>query len=159
MCGVCIGILACRGLSLVSSPLHAMKPQSQIQSSAVVKFGVKRAGLLQSSWIAGKWLKMGSIEVTWFGGRISLILSRVERSIMSVEWQVSSSDGGNLIDFSKSKGIVKPPGSFSLGGTFFRTIAEHCSFNGLYKGDIDVNLLDVKLLDVKLLDVKLLDVP
>ncbi|GJY46546.1 hypothetical protein Tco_0435609 [Tanacetum coccineum] len=39
MCGVCIGILACRGLSLVSSPLHAMKSQSQIQSSAVVKFG------------------------------------------------------------------------------------------------------------------------
>ncbi|GJZ20781.1 hypothetical protein Tco_0557371, partial [Tanacetum coccineum] len=36
---VCIGILACRGLSLVSSPLHAMKSQSQIQSSAVVKFG------------------------------------------------------------------------------------------------------------------------
>ncbi|GJZ57235.1 hypothetical protein Tco_0612729 [Tanacetum coccineum] len=33
--GVCIGILACRGLSLVSSPLHAMKSQSQIQSSAV----------------------------------------------------------------------------------------------------------------------------
>ncbi|GJV42771.1 hypothetical protein Tco_1421211 [Tanacetum coccineum] len=37
--GVCIGILACRGLSLVSSPLHAMKSQSQIQSSAAVKFG------------------------------------------------------------------------------------------------------------------------
>ncbi|GJW89006.1 hypothetical protein Tco_0164346 [Tanacetum coccineum] len=37
--GVCIGIMACRGLSLVSSPLHAMKSQSQIQSSAVVKFG------------------------------------------------------------------------------------------------------------------------
>ncbi|GJW60774.1 hypothetical protein Tco_0110109 [Tanacetum coccineum] len=36
MYGVCIGILACRGLSLVSSPLHAMKSQSQIQSSAVV---------------------------------------------------------------------------------------------------------------------------
>ncbi|GJV99003.1 retrovirus-related pol polyprotein from transposon TNT 1-94, partial [Tanacetum coccineum] len=36
---VCIGILACRGLSLVSSPLHAMKSQSQIQSSAAVKFG------------------------------------------------------------------------------------------------------------------------
>ncbi|GJT85902.1 putative reverse transcriptase domain-containing protein [Tanacetum coccineum] len=36
--GVCIGILACRGLSLVSSPLHAMKSQSQIQSSAAVKF-------------------------------------------------------------------------------------------------------------------------
>ncbi|GKE60434.1 reverse transcriptase domain-containing protein [Tanacetum coccineum] len=34
--GVCIGILACRGLSLVSSPLHAMKSQSQIQSSAAV---------------------------------------------------------------------------------------------------------------------------
>ncbi|GJU89187.1 hypothetical protein Tco_1301610 [Tanacetum coccineum] len=34
--GVCIGILACRGLSLVSSPLHAMKSPSQIQSSAVV---------------------------------------------------------------------------------------------------------------------------
>ncbi|GKB65225.1 hypothetical protein Tco_0921411 [Tanacetum coccineum] len=28
--GVCIGIMACRGLSLVSSPLHAMKSQSQI---------------------------------------------------------------------------------------------------------------------------------
>ncbi|GKD49500.1 hypothetical protein Tco_1278476, partial [Tanacetum coccineum] len=39
MCGVCISILACRGLSLVSSPLHAMKSQSQIQSSAAVKFG------------------------------------------------------------------------------------------------------------------------
>ncbi|GJT12629.1 hypothetical protein Tco_0859671 [Tanacetum coccineum] len=39
MCGVCIDILACRGLSLVSSPLHAMKSQSQIQSSAAVKFG------------------------------------------------------------------------------------------------------------------------
>ncbi|GKB72608.1 putative ribonuclease H-like domain-containing protein [Tanacetum coccineum] len=37
--GVCIGILACRGLSLVSSPLHAMKSQTQIQSSAAVKFG------------------------------------------------------------------------------------------------------------------------
>ncbi|GJT57834.1 hypothetical protein Tco_0992888 [Tanacetum coccineum] len=37
--GVCIGILACRGLSLVSSPFHAMKSQSQIQSSAAVKFG------------------------------------------------------------------------------------------------------------------------
>ncbi|GKB24745.1 hypothetical protein Tco_0864146, partial [Tanacetum coccineum] len=35
--GVCIGILACRGLSLVSSPLHAMKSQSQIQSSAVLR--------------------------------------------------------------------------------------------------------------------------
>ncbi|GKA29524.1 phospholipase D beta 1-like protein [Tanacetum coccineum] len=35
---VCIGLLACRGLSLVSTPLHAMKSQSQIQSSAVVKF-------------------------------------------------------------------------------------------------------------------------
>ncbi|GJT67448.1 hypothetical protein Tco_1018928 [Tanacetum coccineum] len=39
MCGVCIGILTCRGLSLVSSPLHAMKSQSQIQSFAAVKFG------------------------------------------------------------------------------------------------------------------------
>ncbi|GJT10750.1 transposase, Ptta/En/Spm [Tanacetum coccineum] len=38
--GVCIGILACRGLSLVSSPLHAMKSQSQIQSSAAVNLGV-----------------------------------------------------------------------------------------------------------------------
>ncbi|GKA68489.1 hypothetical protein Tco_0768406 [Tanacetum coccineum] len=37
--GVCIGILACRGLSLVSSPLYAMNSQTQIQSSAVVKFG------------------------------------------------------------------------------------------------------------------------
>ncbi|GKD48698.1 hypothetical protein Tco_1277674, partial [Tanacetum coccineum] len=37
--GVCIGILACRGLSLISSPLHAMKSPSQIQSSAAVKFG------------------------------------------------------------------------------------------------------------------------
>ncbi|GKB95612.1 hypothetical protein Tco_0981749 [Tanacetum coccineum] len=36
---VCIGILACRGLSLVSSPLHAMKSQSQIKSSAVVNLG------------------------------------------------------------------------------------------------------------------------
>ncbi|GJS05027.1 hypothetical protein Tco_0321535 [Tanacetum coccineum] len=36
--GVYIGLLACRGLSLVSSPLHAMKSQSQIQSSAAVKF-------------------------------------------------------------------------------------------------------------------------
>ncbi|GKF83398.1 hypothetical protein Tco_0245054, partial [Tanacetum coccineum] len=36
---VCIGILACRGLSLVSSPIHAMKSPSQIQSSAAVKFG------------------------------------------------------------------------------------------------------------------------
>ncbi|GJR51123.1 kinesin-like protein KIN-14N [Tanacetum coccineum] len=36
---VCIGILACRGLSLVSSPLHAMKSQTQIQSSAAVEFG------------------------------------------------------------------------------------------------------------------------
>ncbi|GKA09935.1 hypothetical protein Tco_0689368 [Tanacetum coccineum] len=35
---VCIGILACRGLSLISSPLHAIKSPSQIQSSAVVKF-------------------------------------------------------------------------------------------------------------------------
>ncbi|GKA30974.1 hypothetical protein Tco_0717279 [Tanacetum coccineum] len=32
--GVCNGILAYRGLSLVSSPLHTMKSQSQIQSSA-----------------------------------------------------------------------------------------------------------------------------
>ncbi|GJY24094.1 hypothetical protein Tco_0397752 [Tanacetum coccineum] len=39
--GVCIGILACRGLSLVSSPLHAMKSQSQIQSSAAVNLGVR----------------------------------------------------------------------------------------------------------------------
>ncbi|GKF67790.1 hypothetical protein Tco_0197469, partial [Tanacetum coccineum] len=39
--GVCIGILACRGLSLVSSPLHAMKLQSQIQSSAAVNLGLK----------------------------------------------------------------------------------------------------------------------
>ncbi|GJT61111.1 hypothetical protein Tco_1004644 [Tanacetum coccineum] len=31
-----LGILACRGLSLVSSPLHAMKSQSQIQSSAAI---------------------------------------------------------------------------------------------------------------------------
>ncbi|GJT18455.1 hypothetical protein Tco_0877161 [Tanacetum coccineum] len=38
--GVYIGILACRGLSLVSSPLHAMKSQSQIQSSAAVNLGV-----------------------------------------------------------------------------------------------------------------------
>ncbi|GJR59788.1 hypothetical protein Tco_1501950 [Tanacetum coccineum] len=38
--GVCIGILAYRGLSLVSSPLHAMKSPSQIQSSAAVKFRV-----------------------------------------------------------------------------------------------------------------------
>ncbi|GJR30175.1 hypothetical protein Tco_1106407 [Tanacetum coccineum] len=38
--GVCIGILACRGLSLVSSPLHAMKSQSQIQSSAAVNLGI-----------------------------------------------------------------------------------------------------------------------
>ncbi|GKA61917.1 hypothetical protein Tco_0761436 [Tanacetum coccineum] len=37
--GVCIGILACRGLSLVSSLLHAMKSQTQIQSSAAVNFG------------------------------------------------------------------------------------------------------------------------
>ncbi|GJX38778.1 hypothetical protein Tco_0252081 [Tanacetum coccineum] len=37
--GACIGILACRGLSLVSSSLHAMKSQTQIQSSAAVKFG------------------------------------------------------------------------------------------------------------------------
>ncbi|GJX92792.1 hypothetical protein Tco_0347378 [Tanacetum coccineum] len=37
--GVCIDILACRGLSLVSSPLHAMKSQSQTQSSAAAKFG------------------------------------------------------------------------------------------------------------------------
>ncbi|GKG52412.1 hypothetical protein Tco_0547287, partial [Tanacetum coccineum] len=29
----------CRGLSLISSPLQAMKSQSQIQSSAAVKFG------------------------------------------------------------------------------------------------------------------------
>ncbi|GKE89967.1 hypothetical protein Tco_1567442, partial [Tanacetum coccineum] len=36
--GVCIGILACRGLSLVSSPLYAMQSPSQIQSSAAVKF-------------------------------------------------------------------------------------------------------------------------
>ncbi|GJU45171.1 hypothetical protein Tco_1202437 [Tanacetum coccineum] len=35
--GDCIGILACRGLSRVSSPLHVMKSPSQIQSSAVVK--------------------------------------------------------------------------------------------------------------------------
>ncbi|GJZ45669.1 hypothetical protein Tco_0593265 [Tanacetum coccineum] len=46
----------------------------------------KRAGLLQSSWIAGKWSRMGSIELTWFGGRISLILSRMERSITFAEW-------------------------------------------------------------------------
>ncbi|GJX42341.1 hypothetical protein Tco_0257331 [Tanacetum coccineum] len=38
--GVCIGILACRGLSLVSSPLHAMKSPSQILSSAAVNLGV-----------------------------------------------------------------------------------------------------------------------
>ncbi|GJZ59910.1 hypothetical protein Tco_0615726 [Tanacetum coccineum] len=36
---VCIGILACRGLSLISSTLHAMKSQFQIPSSAAVKFG------------------------------------------------------------------------------------------------------------------------
>ncbi|GJU61154.1 putative reverse transcriptase domain-containing protein [Tanacetum coccineum] len=33
-------VMACRGLSLVSSPLHAMKSQSQIQSSAAVNLGV-----------------------------------------------------------------------------------------------------------------------
>ncbi|GKA64253.1 hypothetical protein Tco_0763859 [Tanacetum coccineum] len=48
--GVCIGILACRGLSLVSSPLHAMKSQSQIQSSAAVKFGGV-TDWYQSSWL------------------------------------------------------------------------------------------------------------
>ncbi|GJU92353.1 hypothetical protein Tco_1304776 [Tanacetum coccineum] len=32
--------LKASGLSLVSSPLHAMKSQSQIQSSAVVNLGV-----------------------------------------------------------------------------------------------------------------------
>ncbi|GJZ20230.1 hypothetical protein Tco_0556820 [Tanacetum coccineum] len=42
MYGVCIGILACRGLSLVSSPLHAMKSQSQIPSSAAVNLGCDR---------------------------------------------------------------------------------------------------------------------
>ncbi|GJV41702.1 hypothetical protein Tco_1420142 [Tanacetum coccineum] len=79
-------------------------------SSSLV-FAVKRAGLLQSSWIAGKWSWMGSIELTWFGGRIFLILSRMERSIMSAKWQVSSSDGWNLIDFSKSKVMVSSPTS------------------------------------------------
>ncbi|GJW31234.1 hypothetical protein Tco_0051266 [Tanacetum coccineum] len=33
--GVCIGILACRALSRITSPLHAMKSPSQIYSAAV----------------------------------------------------------------------------------------------------------------------------
>ncbi|GKA29010.1 hypothetical protein Tco_0715255, partial [Tanacetum coccineum] len=48
--GVCIGILACRGLSLVSSPLHAMKSQTQIQSSAAVKFGGVTVCVYTAEW-------------------------------------------------------------------------------------------------------------
>ncbi|GKD65086.1 hypothetical protein Tco_1307194 [Tanacetum coccineum] len=46
--GVCIGILACRGLFLVSSPLQAMKSQSQIQSFAAVKFRGRNQEMSQS---------------------------------------------------------------------------------------------------------------
>ncbi|GJR65133.1 hypothetical protein Tco_0011198 [Tanacetum coccineum] len=51
-----------------------------------------------------------------FSTSIEFAMKRA-RSIMSAAWQVSSLDGGNLIDFSKSKGF--------------------------YKGDVDVNLLEV----------------
>ncbi|GJR27858.1 zinc knuckle CX2CX4HX4C containing protein [Tanacetum coccineum] len=57
--GVCIGILACRGLSLASSPLHAMKSQSQIQSSAAVNLGVH---LVLNVWSPNTDLKKAEVK-------------------------------------------------------------------------------------------------
>ncbi|GJS61143.1 hypothetical protein Tco_0655927 [Tanacetum coccineum] len=48
--GVCIGILACRGLSLVSSPLHAMKSQTPNLVFRCSEFGGV-TDWYQSSWL------------------------------------------------------------------------------------------------------------
>ncbi|GJS82178.1 hypothetical protein Tco_0748719 [Tanacetum coccineum] len=82
--GVCIGMLSCRGLSLISRPLHAMKSQSQIQSSTAVKFGGVIEVLVVSGWSSkstfliedfGNFFCMSSISVRFLSAGISILVS------------------------------------------------------------------------------------
>ncbi|GKB48765.1 hypothetical protein Tco_0899518, partial [Tanacetum coccineum] len=102
--GVCIGILACKGLSLVSSPLHAMKSQSQFKSSAAVILGVWRTTTTTTTTTA-----ITDVEITLAQALVELKSEKPKADKQAPTPTVSSQQPSQINVQDKGKGnMVKP---------------------------------------------------